>query len=1321
MTSLSFASLRMRLLFMVLVAVIPALGLTLYSGLEQRHEAGREVEHDALELAQHAAAMQGNLVDNARQILLVLAQLFQVDPHDPTTTSAIFANLLKQSEGYSNLVAAKPDGSVFASALPLTQPMNLADRPYFQRLLQTRDFTIGEYQIGRGSGKASIVFAHPVFDKLGDLKVVIATALDLGWLSQFVAKGGLPEGATCTVTDRNGTVLARYPDVQGFVGKSMPEAPIIKAMLAREEGTAEERGLDGVERLYGFTPLEYASKSVFVSIGIPKQVAFADANLKLARNLALLGIAALMAFTAAWFIGDRAILRRLNRLLNAARAVAGGNLGTRLGPPYVRGELGQLTMAFDEMAMAIQTRETEARQRSSEMAALLESARAILRYRKFTDSARRIFDSCKSVIGATGGYVALLSEDGAENQVLFLDSGGQRCMVDPTLPMPIRGLREEAYRSGKTVYCNDFSRSEWVKLMPQGHADLDNVLFAPLVVEEKGVGLLGLANKPGGFTENDTRVSTAFGELAAIALFNSRMWESLQESKEQLNQHREYLEMVVERRTAELTETNEQLLLEINERKRVEEVLRLEQHKFREILDSMNDGVCVINRHYGIDYVNPVMRKEFGLVGGRKCYEYFHDSTEVCPSCRNKEVFAGESLQWEWSSDKTGKTYDLFDTPIRNMDGSVSKLEIFRDISGRKQAENALIHNEELLRKMLETLPVGIWILDSDGRIIQGNPAGLQIWAGARYVGIEQFGEYKGWWLATGKRIDPEEWAAARAIMKGETSLNEEIEIECFDGTRKVVLNSAIPIRDAQQKITGAIVVNQDITERVEKEQQHALLATAVEQAAEGVLVTGADWTIQHLNPAFERVSGYTREEAIGQHHRILKSGKHDAMFYQEMRNALECGEVWRGRITSKKKDGNCFEAEATLSPVRDTNRQIVNWVTIARDVTYETSLEKQLRQAQKIEALGTLAGGIAHDFNNILGIIIGFVQLALYEIPKNDAAQGYLEEVFKAANRAKELVKPILAFSRQAEQERLPTQIALIVKEALKMLRASLPSTIEMRENIVSKSTVLADATQIHQVLLNLCTNAAHAMEEKGGVLEVGLLDVDLDTDFVAPYSDVRPGPYLRLAISDTGQGMDADTIERIFDPYFTTKPPGAGTGLGLSVVHGIVKSHGGLITVNSEPGKGSSFQIFLPRIESLPDGLIAPTTSPRSIPTGTERILFVDDEAELGRFWQKALQDLGYQVTTRTSSFEALEAFRAQPDKYDLIITDLTMPKMTGVDLARELLRMRPDIPVILCTGFSQAITQEMARDMGIRELVMKPILTHELAETIRRVLDV
>ena len=396
----------------------------------------------------------------------------------------------------------------------------------------------------------------------------------------------------------------------------------------------------------------------------------------------------------------------------------------------------------------------------------------------------------------------------------------------------------------------------------------------------------------------------------------------------------------------------------------------------------------------------------------------------------------------------------------------------------------------------------------------------------------------------------------------------------------------------------------------------------------------------------------------------------------------------------------------------------------IGRDVTERKrqevrrrELEGRLRQAQKMEAVGTLAGGIAHDFNNILTSVIGYTEMALEDVEKNSVLENYLKAVYQAGIRAKDLVRQILTFARRTDEKAGPTRVSSIAKEVLKMLRSAIPSTIEIRQDIQSDSMVKADPIQIHQILMNLATNAAQAMEDEGGLLKVLLRDEKIDKALNGKNGGLNSGTYLKIEVSDTGKGISEAHLDSIFDPYFTTKQMGDGTGLGLAVVHGIVSSYGGKISVRSKPDRGSVFTVYLPAVKS--PGERHPVES-ETLPSGDERVLFVDDEVPITDMMRQKLERLGYSVITRNSSLEALELFRVKPGDFDLVITDMTMPDMTGEKLALKLLDIRPDIPIILCTGYSKRISDEIAADMGVKALLYKPVASADLAKAIREALD-
>jgi PAS domain S-box-containing protein len=410
------------------------------------------------------------------------------------------------------------------------------------------------------------------------------------------------------------------------------------------------------------------------------------------------------------------------------------------------------------------------------------------------------------------------------------------------------------------------------------------------------------------------------------------------------------------------------------------------------------------------------------------------------------------------------------------------------------------------------------------------------------------------------------------------------------------------------------------------------------------------------------------------------------------------------------------YNAEGRMNGYRGTAHDITERLYVEAQLR-QVQQEAHLRQTQKMEAIGTLAGGIAHDFNNILTAILGYTELTLRELADNTRAQQNLQHVLTAGKRARDLVQQILTFSRKSEPERKPVPLHAVIKDALKLLRASLPTTIAICQHLDEDvGTVLADPTQIHQVLMNLCANAEYAMRETGGLLEVCLDTVQLDAPLRSRPLTLPPGPYVRLTIRDTGHGMSADIMARIFEPFFTTKGVGQGTGMGLAVVHGIVTSHGGDITVQSTPNKGTTFTIYLPRLD-----VVATEDIPLEelVVSGEGTILFIDDEEALASLGAKLLHGMGYEVVVKTSSRDALEAFRYAAERFDLVITDQTMPYMTGEGLAREFRRIRPDIPIILCTGFSHTIDADKAAAQGIDAFLLKPLTTLDLSLAIQRVL--
>ena len=509
---------------------------------------------------------------------------------------------------------------------------------------------------------------------------------------------------------------------------------------------------------------------------------------------------------------------------------------------------------------------------------------------------------------------------------------------------------------------------------------------------------------------------------------------------------------------------------------------------------------------------------------------------------------------------------------------------------------------------------------------------------------------------------------------------------------------------------------------------KNIILSTQQETSLDGILVIDENGKMVSSNQRFLDMWGISEE---------VTGSMNDVFSLQSVLEKLPDPEQFTERVKylydhqnekSREeiilKDARVFDRYS--SPMSGPDGQYLGRVWYFRDISdkkqaekEKTIIEAQLRQTQKMEAIGTLAGGIAHDFNNILCAIMGYLELVKMDLPPESPINDDLEEVFKASLRATDLVRQILTFSRKTKTDKKAVKLNLLVKETIKLLRASIPSTIEIRRDIpVQCPNVVADPTQIHQIVMNLCTNAYHAMRESGGVLSISLEEVTIGPDENLMEDSFKPGPYLLLEISDTGKGISPEILTKIFEPYFTTKEVNEGTGLGLSVVHGIVKSHHGHITVYSEVGKGTTFKVYLPAENGHEDSKSQETVE--KVLGGSERIIFVDDEETLARLGYKLLSNLGYEVTAFSNSLQALKAFSEAPDKYDLIITDMTMPGMTGAEMAKEIKQIRPDIPIILCTGFTEGLDKKWATEMGFRAYLTKPVQQKELTDAIRKALE-
>jgi len=685
--------------------------------------------------------------------------------------------------------------------------------------------------------------------------------------------------------------------------------------------------------------------------------------------------------------------------------------------------------------------------------------------------------------------------------------------------------------------------------------------------------------------------------------------------------------------------------------------------------------------------------------------------------------FRSKAGGYRWLSDRFSIMRDSKGRPLY-------RVGIVRDITERKENEDELRRSrdglelrvkeqtaeirralEETARErqrlydVLETLPVLICLLTPDYHVRFANRAFR-----------ERFGE------ADGRRCyeyvfgQKEPCRFCETFRVFQTGAPYHWECNAPDGS--VMDAHDFPFAD----IDGSPLILEmdiDITER--KRAEKALLSASaynrslIEASVDPLVTINSEGKISDVNTATERVTGQHRERLIGTDFSDYFTDPEKARVGYQL--AFKEGQARDYELVIRHKDGSTTPVLYNASVYRDESENVLGVFAAARDVAKQRRLEEQLRQAQKMEAIGTLAGGIAHDFNNILAAIIGFTEMASDDVTDRPHVQKSLGNVLKSGRRARELVKQILSFSRKTTHERSTLSLTPVVKETVQLLRASIPATIEIKLSIAAfPDTVLASPVEIQQVLMNLATNASLAMADKGGAMEITLSDIKVGPDSPVLEQEVEPGAYVQLMVRDTGVGMSPDVMKRIFEPFFTTRGVGGGSGMGLAVVYGIVQDLQGTITVESEQGAGSVFRVLLPKVSAGVEEKDARTVD---IPGGSQRILFVDDEEMLVEWGKSTLERLGYQVTAVTESEKALGIFSLDPFSFDLVVTDQAMPRTDGARLARKLLRIRSDIPIILCTGHSEAISPERAREIGIREFLMKPLARHELAGAIRRVL--
>lgn len=785
------------------------------------------------------------------------------------------------------------------------------------------------------------------------------------------------------------------------------------------------------------------------------------------------------------------------------------------------------------------------------------------------------------------------------------------------------------------------------------------------------------------------------------------------------------------------------VMLDITERKQAEAALQTQKEFAESLVLNSPVPTFVLDTSHRVIIWNSAMEALTGIkasqvLGTAQLWKIFYDTErplladlvlndsldelhKYYSRHQNSPLISGGVQAEGWYRDPQGNGHyiDISAAPIRDRQGVLAgALQVMEDITERKQAQDAHEQTRRQMQLILDAAGEGVNGVDMNGRITFVNPAAAQMvgWTQEELLGQHQHSlmhHTKG----DGTPNSEERCAMAAACREGRPHQGSDELFWRKDGSSFYVEYNCSPIREAGE-LVGAVVIFKDTTERRQAEEQLSKLSQAVMQSPVSIVITDPSGNIEFVNPRFSQVSGFAAEEVIGKNPRLLQSGKTSPELYQNLWDTISSGRVWTGELYNRRKDGATHWEHATISPIRNGTGAISHYMAFMESIAERKRLEEQLRQAQKMEAIGQLAGGVAHDFNNILTVIMGFGQLLQHSLPDGDPMLENMEQILDAADRATHLTRSLLAFSRK--QVMLLQQIELneLTRKHAKFLTRIIGEDVTLKSSFSEEPLlVMADGGQLEQVLMNLATNARDAMPG-GGELAIKTESVQLDKEFHRQHGYGMPGHYALITVTDTGTGMDAETQQKIFEPFFTTKLPGRGTGLGLSIVYGIVKQHGGYVTIFSQRGFGTTFSIYLPLIAAQ---TAKKDKAPAYFPEGgTETILVVEDDPPVGRLVESVLKRYGYKVILASSGDEALELYETKCREIDLAMLDVIMPRMNGKQLCEQLRQRSPQLKVLFLSGYTADLIQDKGILMDGVDIVKKPAKPLELARKVRELLD-
>jgi PAS domain S-box-containing protein len=1518
------------------LAVVPAFALTIYTGVRDHQRQLAEVAEDSVRLARIVANDQERIIDGTRQILSDLAGVAEVRTGDPSKSRTFFALLMKQYRGYASFSVMAPDGRVLVSLPAADEPMNFSDRPWFQRALSTRDFSVGEYQVGQLTGKRVLVAAWPAADDSGRVVSIITAALDITWLNQIAATAQLPPGAVLVLVDRQGVVVARHPDLPGTLGRGLPDSALMARLAAQDEGTIDLTGADGMPRTYAFTPIRgRVDTGLRLAIGIPHDIAYGAIDRLQRRHLMGLVMVMVLTLVASWFGAERFVLRRVSVLLDATRKLAAGDRAARTAQPYSHSELGDLARAFDDMAGALEARQAE-RDRAEN--SLRESE---ARFRGFMDNSPVIAfvrDDAGGIVYANAtleryfglqpgewrGWVAdrfwspesaarfhaealrVVSTGEMQQSVddVVLSDGRRRYWLAVTFPLVDgqgRGLlgtmsldltewreiqealgrserrytqlveqatdaivmTDERYRfvavNSATCRLTGYSREELLQRSIIDMLDPAELASTPLRLDElrqgqdvvserrlrgkdgrvlytevsvrklEGGGIQAVVRDVGGrraaelaLRESEERFRLLYqylplayqslGEDGTLVLVNDA-WTALTGFRREDACGRQFVDMLVsesrgvfrdqflrdiqsgEAHNLEVTLAcpgDRQVTVSVDARLGRDAQGRLRTHCILHDVTAAHEAEARIReseeRYRTLFDDSPVSLWEedfsgikrhierLGALGVADLDEHLRTHPEELADCvesvrvvdvnratlalygaENKsQVLAGldrivgqdghdvfrrsivalANGERSWASQ--GVNYTLDGDPISvALEWSLAPgaettwsrvLVSATDVTERTRAEAALRESEARFERVFRSAPEIMGISTrSDGRCFDVNDAFVRELGYSREEAVGRTFEELNLWVAPVTRD-----GMLRLLDEHGVLHNLEVRLRRRSGAYLDAMLSIVPLSMGGEDCLLVHGVDVTAWRRAEQElrESQRVLATLMSNLPGMAYQCCLDpeWTMLLVSEGCRELTGYEPSDLVGNH-----TVSYGSLIHEDDREMVETGVrqavaegrpfrltyrlitaggktrwVWEQGRAAQSSDSEAITLEGFIADVTDRKR--------AEDELHESA--EQLRQAQKMEAVGRLAGGIAHDFNNLLTAILGYSDLILNRLAPDDPMAARVEEIRRAGERAASLTRKLLAFGRK--QVLAPKVLALdaVLEELAPMLRRLIGEDLELRVVTGGAGNVKVDPTQMEQVVMNLIVNARDAMP-RGGTVTIETASADLSAQDVQDRPGVEPGPFATFSMTDTGIGMDATTAARLFEPFFTTKGQGKGTGLGLSTVYGIVQQSGGFVTVHTALGSGTTFRIWLPRVDDAASEAPAARTLVETV-SGTETILVVEDEEAVRRLIRATLERLGYSVVEATDGEAALQVWEEQGARVHLVITDVVMPHMDGPAFVERIRQSRPDIPVLYLSGYADDALLRRGGMAPGTPFLQKPFSSAALARLVRKVLD-